>query len=149
MHIKVSTLFRHYIDVLAPWYDLCDEDQYFGSIVPMHALEEPTLFRVMIACSACHTGRLSSGIEELGMIFHAACVQDMLAIMDDFPHTFHGGYLAATYLLRSDEILTGITITVNISMQLLTVIRRFKKRAESLLGAYTVLCIRDCRYECK
>lgn len=66
----------------------------------MHALEKPTLFRAVIAFSACHTGRLSGGIEELGMIFHAACAQDMLAIMDDFPHTLRGGYLAATCLLR-------------------------------------------------
>lgn len=29
MHIKVSTLFRHYIDVLAPWYDLCDDYDRF------------------------------------------------------------------------------------------------------------------------
>lgn len=106
-HIKISHLFRYYIDILAPWYDLCDEDQHFGRVVPMHALDEPLLFKAIIAFSAYHKGKVSGRIEELGITFHAACVQDMLAVMDDFPQTLRGNCLAATCLLRSYEILTG------------------------------------------
>lgn len=61
--------------------------------------------------------------------------------MDDFPQTLRGEYLAATCLLRSYEILTGITITMNISMELPTVIRRFKRRAETPPRGVSVFCI--------
>lgn len=43
----------------------------------------------------------------------------------------------------------GITITMNITMQLLTVIRRFKKGAETPPRGVSVFCIRDRGYECK
>lgn len=59
MHIKVYPLFRHYIEVLPPWYDVYDEDQYCGRVVLIHALEEPTMFKAVIAFSAWRSvGRL-------------------------------------------------------------------------------------------
>lgn len=45
--------------------------------------------------------------DELGSMFHAACVQDMLTIIHDPPQALRGEYLATTCILRSYEILTS------------------------------------------
>jgi Fungal specific transcription factor domain len=104
----ISGVFRHYIDCLAPWYDLCDADNSFGTIVPLHALDNPILFKALIAFSAYHKSRISGKVQGLGYGFHAACVQDLLRVIDNFQLGLQGDYLAATCLLRSYEILSGI-----------------------------------------
>ena len=105
--MEIASIFRHYIDVLAPWYDLCEEEQPFGRIVPAHALDNSVLFKAIIAFSAHHKHKVMGGINGLGCAFHSACVQDMLAVMENFPSNLRSEYLAATCLLRSYEILIG------------------------------------------
>lgn len=107
MNPKIAFLFRHYIDILAPWYDLCEGDRPFGETVPRRALDNSVLFKAIIAFAACHESRTSGTMQELELAFHAACVHDMLEVMDDFDPGLRGDYLAATCLLRSYEILTG------------------------------------------
>lgn len=107
MDLDISTLFRHYTEVLAPWYDLCDEDRHFGRVVSARSLDNPVLFKAIIAFSAKHKEKTSGGAEEMGLAFHGACVRDMLAVVDDFDSSLRGEYLAATCLLRSYEIMIG------------------------------------------
>ncbi|RFU32106.1 hypothetical protein B7463_g4227, partial [Scytalidium lignicola] len=116
----IAKIFRHYIDVLAPWYDLNDSDNSFGIIVPSHALDNPILFKALIAFSAHHRSMVTGEAHGLGLTFHAACVEDLLKVMDNFQLRLRADYLAATYLLRSYEILTGDS----------------RKEQKHLLGAY-------------
>lgn len=107
-NLAIATVFRHYIDYLAPWYDLCDAENSFRTIVPLHALENPTLFKALIAFSALHKTGVSGEMQGLGQVFHAACIRDLLHAIENFQIRLRGDYLAATCLLRSYEILAGI-----------------------------------------
>lgn len=103
----IASLFRHYIDFLAPWYDLNDSENLFGTTVPVRALSNAILFKALIAFSACHRHRVSGEAAGLGHVYHAACVKDLLVEMDDIHSELLGDYLVATCLLRSYEILNG------------------------------------------
>ena len=103
----IAELFRHYIDFLAPWYDLNDSQKLFGTLVPTRSLQNSILFRAIIAFSACHKSRVTGKFQGLGPLYHAACVKDLLAVMDNIKPELQGEYLAATCLLRSYEILNG------------------------------------------
>jgi hypothetical protein len=106
----IASLFRHYVDFLAPWYDLNDSHNLFGTSVPIRALSNAILFKALIAFSACHRHRIMGRMAGLGPVYHAACVKDLLAEMDDIHSELLGDYLAATCLLRSYEILNGISL---------------------------------------
>jgi hypothetical protein len=104
----IASLFRHYVDFLAPWYDLNDSHNLFGTSIPTRALSNAILFKALIAFSACHQHRVSGRMAGLGPVYHAACVKDLLDEMDNIHSDLLGDYLAATCLLRSYEILNGI-----------------------------------------
>jgi hypothetical protein len=114
-HQIIASLFRHYIDFLAPWYDLNDSQNLFGTLVPQRAIQNSILFKAIIAFSACHESRTRpcGRYQELGHVFHGACVRDLLKVLNDVHPTpdiqgeVQGEHLTATCLLRSYEILNG------------------------------------------
>lgn len=109
----VADLFAHYIRALAPWYDLNDAQQTFGTLVPEYSLTCPLLFRAIIAFSASHKSRSQSDLQEIASAFHTTCIQDFLAVINETQPRSHGAELAATCLLRSFEIINGILLFTN------------------------------------
>lgn len=103
----IASLFRHYVHVLAPWYDLNDAQNIFGTTVPSRALRNTVLFKALIAFSACHLNRTRKMEHYLGSIYHASCVEELLGALNDTSLELQEDYLAATCLLRSYEILNG------------------------------------------
>jgi hypothetical protein len=55
----IASLFRHYIDFLALWYDLNDSQSLFGTLVPQQAIANAILFKAVIAFSVCHESQTS------------------------------------------------------------------------------------------
>lgn len=106
-HPDIAELFQHYINRLAPWYDLNDVHKAFGTIVPAQALKHPVLFKAIVAFAASHRWGTSKSFGEFGPIFHSACVGELRSAIDDLQPRLQGEYLAAACLLRSHEILTG------------------------------------------
>jgi hypothetical protein len=106
----IAQLFAHYITALAPWYDLNDSRRTFGTMVPSNALYCPILFRAIIAFSASHKSRMESVSADIASAFHSVCVQDFLLLIDEGNPRPHDNELAATCLLRSYEIIDGITL---------------------------------------
>jgi hypothetical protein len=104
----IASLFRHYVDFLAPWYDLNDSHHLFGTTVPVRALSNAILFKALIAFAACHQNRVLGNLAGMGAIYHASCVKDLLAEIVNIHSELLGDYLAATCLLRSYEILNGM-----------------------------------------
>jgi hypothetical protein len=104
---EIAELFAHYINVLAPWYDLNDSERLFGTLVPTNSLDCPILFRAVIAFSAVHRYKTPHVVQNIASAFHAACVQDFLQLMDIGEPRSHANELAATCLLRSYEIING------------------------------------------
>ncbi|KAE9375243.1 hypothetical protein N431DRAFT_542827 [Stipitochalara longipes BDJ] len=119
----IAALFRHYIDFLASWYDLNDSQNLFGTLVPQRAMNNPILFKAVIAFSACHVSRTSGEgrYQDLGHEYHAACIRDLLEVLSDVHPEMQGDFLATTCLLRSYEILNGDT-----------------RQQHHLLGAYSL-----------
>jgi hypothetical protein len=103
----VTELFLHYVNVLAPWYDLNDAQLNFARIVPLHALDKPILFRALMVFSASHKSRIYGSTSVLAAAFHSACVTELLQHLEKNGSDAEGDCLAATCLLRSYEILNG------------------------------------------
>jgi hypothetical protein len=102
----IAHAFSHYVDVVAPWYDLNDSRCTFSATVAVRALNFPVLFRAIIALSCCHLSVVTNQSEEFGYAFHAACVEDLIRAVGSSP-TFSANeeYLAAACLLQLYEIL--------------------------------------------
>ncbi|KAJ4984949.1 hypothetical protein SVAN01_09555 [Stagonosporopsis vannaccii] len=105
--LGIAKLFAHYVTVLAAWYDLNDPKRTFTLVVPENALQDPILFKAIIAFSACHLNKLHGTYGEVATAFHAACVTDILRSMEAFATSSRSGRLAATCLLRSYELING------------------------------------------
>jgi len=122
----VAAAFRHYVDNLAPWYDLNDMNNSFARIVPLRALNNPLLFKALTAFSAYHKSRLSGEMQGFGVAFHDACVQDLLQVVNHLQMVQKDDYLAATCLLRSYVILTGMAPEVNHNDVSLPMLKNFR-----------------------
>lgn len=131
----IAILFRHYIDFLAPWYDLNDSQNLFSTLVPRRAMDNLILFKAVIAFSACHESRTSGRYQDLGRVYHAACIGDLLKVLNDIQPEMQGDYLAATCLLRSYEILNG-QLSSSRHFQML-IISGDTRQQQHLLGAYS------------
>ncbi|CAD0109406.1 unnamed protein product, partial [Aureobasidium uvarum] len=101
----IAGLYLHYIEHLAPWYDLCEHDRYFEALVPSRALEVSVLFNAIIALSAQHKTLGDSRYDDCSTLYHNACIQGLLSGLGDFNSTLQEDYLVAACLLRSYEIL--------------------------------------------
>lgn len=112
----IANAFSHYVEVVAPWYDLTDSHSTFGAVVAMRALDFPVLFRAIIALACCNLSVISNQSEEFGFAFHAACVEDLITAVGSCP-TFADEYLAAACLLQLYEILDCKVLT---SIEILT-----------------------------
>ena len=104
----IAGLFHHYIEHLAAWYDLCEHNRPFESLVPVRALDCPVVFNAIIAFSAQHKALHDQRYETCSMLYHSACVKGLLSGLDKFDPSMREDYLVAACLLRSYEILKGI-----------------------------------------
>ncbi|KAL1982066.1 hypothetical protein VTN96DRAFT_1779 [Rasamsonia emersonii] len=104
---RISSIFRHYVSELAPWYDLNDARRRFQDVVSVEALHNPLLFSAILAFSSVHLHR-SLGSREFLYIaeyYHLESIRRLIAITDRRSQIHDGATLAATCLLRSYEIL--------------------------------------------
>ncbi|KAI9709537.1 MAG: hypothetical protein M1820_003297 [Bogoriella megaspora] len=103
----ITELFRHYVDNLASWFDLNDPQSLFADVIPFKALDNPILFKAIIAFTAGHRNRTSKFPHVEVVKIHNACLKDLIPALQSFNPSQQADYLAATCLLRSYEILNG------------------------------------------
>lgn len=110
----IAKLFHHYVEVLAPWYDLNDSQALFANVVPFRSLENGILFKALIAFSARHQSKLSceagDDCDAIATAFHQACIEELIPALEKVDESLQAEFLAATCLLRSYEILSGRNI---------------------------------------
>ncbi|KAI1173035.1 hypothetical protein F4777DRAFT_590108 [Nemania sp. FL0916] len=102
----LATYFRHYIDHVAPWYDLSDEHCHFRTVIPRIALDEPLMFHAIIALSAMvmsHT--IDPPARLIAETYHASCIRRLIDLGPEDVLVMKDVALATTCLLRSYEIL--------------------------------------------
>ncbi|KAH8655394.1 hypothetical protein BX600DRAFT_68389 [Xylariales sp. PMI_506] len=100
----IARSFSHFIGTIAPWYDLNDANNTFGTIVPKLAVDFPVLFRSIIALSSSHIFKVTGALSQLTFSFYGACVEDLLEALNNYSN-FPGAYLAAACILQLYEIL--------------------------------------------
>ncbi|KAF2802204.1 uncharacterized protein BDZ99DRAFT_576908 [Mytilinidion resinicola] len=109
----VVSLFTHYTTHLAPWYDLNDPHSLFTNAVPIRSLDEPILFRAILAFAASHLSRMipTSSLDStpVAVILHDSFLSSLISALSTITPSTQANYLAATCLLRSYEILNGDT----------------------------------------
>ena len=104
----VAQYFAHYIESLAPWYDLNAHGDPFGIRIPLEALSNPLLFSAIIAFAASHLSKTSQqSASTAASFYHGKCVSMLIDLADEESTSRDGQVLAAICLLRSYEILVG------------------------------------------
>nr|XP_036586075.1 phytanoyl- dioxygenase [Colletotrichum truncatum]KAF6796266.1 phytanoyl- dioxygenase [Colletotrichum truncatum] len=106
---SVARYFYHYITNLAPWYDLSDSLQLFGTNLPETALENPLPFAAILALSAVHISQTTApSARAAAEFYHGHCVRLLIELKDDEDDEANtqGLALASVCLLRSYEILS-------------------------------------------
>ncbi|KAK9781713.1 hypothetical protein SCAR479_01584 [Seiridium cardinale] len=132
----IAHLFLHYIETIAPWYDLNDATNTFSILVTSRALDFPVLFRAIIALSS-----------EIAFAFYATCVEDLLRALDGASN-FLGEYLAAACSLQLYEIMSGngllsipdsiaVLFCIALSLDLFYLEESMQNPPCHLLGAYS------------
>ncbi|KAI0407054.1 hypothetical protein F4802DRAFT_612678 [Xylaria palmicola] len=103
---ELANYFHHYIEHVAPWYDLSDVLCCFSIEVPRIALDEPLLFNSVIALSAVHISRTTApSAGTVAETYHTRCIRRLINLEPEDVLIEGGVALATTCLLRSYEIL--------------------------------------------
>ncbi|KAL2169235.1 hypothetical protein VTG60DRAFT_6315 [Thermothelomyces hinnuleus] len=112
-----ARLFRHFVEKLAIWLDLCDPHHTFEIMVPQMAKDFPVLLNAIFALSARHLGQtLSDGslrkkYNRLADTHNEACINIMkgLLMSKDYQSVWTEHLFAATIILQvMEEMNAGL-----------------------------------------
>ncbi|OAP58668.1 hypothetical protein AYL99_07758 [Fonsecaea erecta] len=142
-----ALLFRHYVENLAPWFDVTDPQQHFQIHVPERALESNVLLDAILALSALNIGRLPRteltqyvDVDPvLSEVYHTRCIGKLISLMNDKETAFDEDVLSAAVILRKFEEMNGKFHLFHISGQdcghhLLGVAALFNSRSCAMTG---------------
>ncbi|KAL2261786.1 hypothetical protein VTK26DRAFT_3366 [Humicola hyalothermophila] len=99
-------LFRHFVEKLAVWLDLCDPKQTFAVEVPRRARGSPILLNAIFALSARHLGQ-TSGEEDfntLAVHYNDACLKDLQVYTNHEPGWTEHLFLTTIILQVMEEM---------------------------------------------
>ncbi|KAI7778756.1 phytanoyl- dioxygenase [Diaporthe eres] len=109
LYPPVARFFQHYITELAPWYDLSDSSQLFGTKLPEIALDNSLPFAAILALAAVHVSQTTApSAKAAAEYYHGNCIRILIELKDDDDCEVdtRGTALASVCLLRSYEILS-------------------------------------------
>ncbi|AEO62221.1 uncharacterized protein THITE_2106159 [Thermothielavioides terrestris NRRL 8126] len=83
-----ACLFRHFVQKLAVWLDLCDPNHTFETVVPQRARDSPILLNAMFALSARHLSQTCNDdrkwhYHELAGRYNYACIKMINSLLGD------------------------------------------------------------------
>ncbi|PSK33519.1 DNA replication licensing factor mcm6 [Elsinoe australis] len=58
-NVEDAILMRHFVETIAPWFDICDNLRHFQTLVPQRARRSRVLYHAVLAVAARHISRLS------------------------------------------------------------------------------------------
>jgi Fungal specific transcription factor domain len=113
-------LLRFFTEEIAHRFDISDQECHFRQVVPQRARSCPLLLNAILTLSTRHLVRLpkhrnEDGIiewqgnlfpdlkEETALIYHNACIRELLELRSDSTETLTENSLAAAVILRTDE----------------------------------------------
>ncbi|KAH6605537.1 hypothetical protein Trco_004690 [Trichoderma cornu-damae] len=71
---REACLFRYFVEEIAHWFDLCDEDRHFQIAVPRRAHHHPHLLNAIFAVAARHLSRLPQYRTPAGILYHGQLI---------------------------------------------------------------------------
>lgn len=96
-----AMLFRHYIQKLSIWLDVCDLCQSFETVVPPRAGSCKVLLNAIFALAAKHLAHTTSYDPYASDRYHQECLNTLIPILQHEQHTLSDENLfAATIILR-------------------------------------------------
>ncbi|KAK4120968.1 hypothetical protein N657DRAFT_578711, partial [Parathielavia appendiculata] len=106
-----ARLFRHFVEHLARWLDLCDPNHTFEIIVPQLARDSPVLLKAIFAVSARHWGQTHSDdhlkrmYNQRADMYNEECISIMKDILnrDDYQSGWTEHLFASTIILQVME----------------------------------------------
>ncbi|RDW80367.1 hypothetical protein BP5796_05065 [Coleophoma crateriformis] len=114
-----ACLLRYFIENLARWFDLCDPDNHFATVVPQRAISCPPLLYAIFTASARHLCRLPQHKvngevvylgrrlphlhKETAIEYHNKCIEHLVSLSSNADAVFDQNLLAASVILRFYE----------------------------------------------
>ncbi|WQF80772.1 Putative zn(2)Cys(6) fungal-type DNA-binding domain, fungal transcription factor [Colletotrichum destructivum] len=95
-----ATLFRHYVDKLGFWLDLCDPARHFETEVPQRAGSCPILLNAIFALAARHLSLTSAYDSLASNRYHEQCLNYLIPLLDHAATVSDENLFAATIILR-------------------------------------------------
>ncbi|KAL6874841.1 hypothetical protein J3F83DRAFT_759574 [Trichoderma novae-zelandiae] len=74
---REACLFRYFVEEIAHWFDLCDEDRHFQLAVPRCAHHHPHLLNAIFAVAARHLSRLPQYRTPAGILYHGQLIPNL------------------------------------------------------------------------
>ncbi|KAH0494764.1 hypothetical protein TgHK011_008353 [Trichoderma gracile] len=74
---REACLFRYFVEEIAHWFDLCDEDRHFQLAVPRRAHHHPHLLNAIFAVAARHLSRLPQYRTPAGILYHGQLIPQL------------------------------------------------------------------------
>ncbi|OQU96076.1 Fungal Zn2-Cys6 binuclear cluster domain-containing protein [Cladophialophora immunda] len=137
-----ALLFRHYVENLAPWFDVTDPRRHFQIHVPERALESDVLLDAIFALSALNIGRLhptetTQRVDVdpvLSEVYHTRCIGKLISLMNDKDTAIDEDVLSAAVILRKFEEMNVHIIGQDRGHHLLGVAALFNSRSCAMTG---------------
>ncbi|KAG7142239.1 hypothetical protein HYQ45_001311 [Verticillium longisporum] len=95
-----AVLFRHYIQKLSIWLDLCDPDAHFNTSIPARAGTCPILLNAIFALSARHLAHTLRYDALASNRYHEQCLTYLIPLLDHAVTVSDENLFAATIILR-------------------------------------------------
>ncbi|KAF4451098.1 hypothetical protein F53441_5878 [Fusarium austroafricanum] len=76
-----AMLFYNFIHVLAPLFDLCDNERHFATVVPRRAVICPPLMNAVLAASAKRLSRIDGFDGLVGDRYHQNCLDSLIPVL--------------------------------------------------------------------
>ncbi|KAI5925576.1 hypothetical protein F4810DRAFT_708526 [Camillea tinctor] len=98
-----ANLFTHYINHIAPLFDLCDHERHFAYFVPQRAPSCPLLLNAIMAVSAKHLSRKGQMDPLVVDKYYQNCLKTLIPALSSVAAVIDENLLAAIVLLRYME----------------------------------------------
>ncbi|KAK2028379.1 hypothetical protein LX32DRAFT_728755 [Colletotrichum zoysiae] len=95
-----ATLFRHYVEKLGFWLDLCDPIRHFETEVPQRSGTCPILLNAIFALAARHLSLTSAYDSLASNRYHEQCLNYLIPLLDHAGTVSDENLFAATIILR-------------------------------------------------
>ncbi|KAI0148848.1 hypothetical protein GGR57DRAFT_230956 [Xylariaceae sp. FL1272] len=102
-----ATLFRHYVQVMAPCLDCCDPLRHFELVVPERSNTCHLLLNAIFAISARHLSHTTDFDPIASTRYHDECLKHLIPMMDHASAVSDENLFAATIILRMLEEMEG------------------------------------------